>query len=759
MKTRYAGVALGIVLATMPGLSHAQKKSAVEVVVRAKARHKPVDTPPSLDLYVAPPNIRQIALSPSGRQVAFLTRRDEMNILVVYNFADKTPRFVKIRDGEISSMSWADEGHVLLIASRSGLRGTCTGGPHKHDDRSSVEQAQAATATVSQPASTQQTPGGDPTQQLLDQSAAMADMDAIQAPGCVYFGIHEENAITLVDIAKSSGEGLGNHMGDAVNMPLGLPRIVDADGKRWLEGPFMEMRASGVGNQPAQRAYLWRVDPATGQGKMIDDHGGDLDRETFYVDDWLVDRAGQLHARAVYDFLKEQFRIEVRNGSTWRPILMRTIVKRDRTFAPALVGLAADGRAIVILDSDTHGADARGAARHFHFYNLSTDGALSAPLDTGDASQNRPVFSPSTGLFAGFATLAEETTYTLTDPQLASLYARAKDAAPSQSVHVISVADDPRRMIIHVEGREDTGSYYLVDFTTGASTPIGEDYPNIPTDWIASQEQISYRAADGTEIQALLTLPPKPEARNLPLVVLPHDGPEGHDTIGFNWLVQALASRGYLVLQPNYRGSDGHGMDFLAAGFGEWNGKMLSDLSDGVRDLVSKGIADPRRVCYVGIGYGGYAALKAAAQPDVRCAVSIDGISDVAGYLAWKADNVVKPDTDEFAALIPDSHSPHGFGPNPESLEMLKNYAGTAADDRIAANSVRAPLLLIHASGDPVVPVGQSRKLRDQLQDAKAPVTYLELNDRSHSVDTQTARKAVLEAVTTFLAKQNPATN
>ncbi len=757
MKTRYAGVALGILLAAVPALSQAQSKSAVQVVVHATARHKPVDTPPSLDLYVAPPNIRLIALSPSGQRVAFLTRRDDMNILVVYSFADKTPTFVKIKDGEISNMTWADEGHVMLIASRSGLRGTCTGGPHKQDDRSSLEQ----TPTTVQPQSQMQpqTSGGDMAQQMLDQSAAMADLDASQPPGCVYFGIHEENAITLVDVLKSQGEGLGEHMGDAVNMPLGVPRIVEADGKRWLEGPFMEMRASNVGNQPAQRAYLWRVDPATGKGVLINDGGGDLDRESRYVDDWLVDRAGQLHARAVYTFTKEQFRIEVKDGTAWRPILTRHIEKRDRTFAPALVGLAADGRSIIILDSDTHGADARGAARHFHYYSLSPDGSLSAPLDVGDASQNRPIFSPSTGLFAGFAAPAEETTYTLSDPQLATLYANAKDAAPSQSVHVISVADDPRRMIIHVEGREDTGSYYLVDFKTGSSTPIGEDYPNVPTDWIASQEQISYKAADGTDIQALLTLPPKPEAKNLPLVVLPHDGPEGHDSIGFNWLVQALASRGYLVLQPNYRGSDGHGMDFLAAGFGQWNGKMLTDLSDGVRDLVGKGIADPNRVCYVGMGYGGYAAMKAASQSDVRCAVSIDGISDVAGYLAWKAANVVKPDTDEFAALIPDSHSPHGFGPNPESLEMLKNYAGTAADDSIAANTVRAPLLLIHASGDPVVPVGQSRKLRDQLQDTKAPVTYLELDDRSHDVATQPARKAVLETVTAFLAKQNPATN
>ena len=749
-KASYAGVALGLFLAVMPGLAHAQKKSAIEVVVHATARHKPVDTPPSLDLYAAPPNIRQIALSPSGERMAFLTRRDNMNIVVVYRFADKTPSYVKLRDGDISTMSWADEGHILLIASRAGLRGTCASTSHSNDQRTDADESvQNVEADA-----TKGNPAGDP-----DATAAQTDMDSNQPPGCVYFGIHEENAITLVDIAKATGTDLGAHVGDVEGMPLGVPQMVTVDGQRLLMGAFMEMRAESVGSQPAQRVYLWRVDPQTSRGKLVDDGGGDIDRENRYVDDWLFDKAGTLHARAVYNFVKEQFSIEMKDGAAWRPVLTRTIVKRDRNFAPALVGLAADGRSILILDSDTHGKDARGAARHFHYYALSPDGTLSAPLDSGDASQSQPIFSPSTGLFAGFSTSAEETTYNLSDPQLAALFTKAKDAAPSQSVHVVSLADDPHRMIIHVQGREDTGSYYLIDFAAGTSVSIGEDYPNLPTDWIASQEQISYRAADGTEIQALLTLPPKPEAKNLPLVVLPHDGPQGHDSIGFNWLVQALASRGYLVLQPNYRGSDGHGVDFMAAGFGEWNGKMLSDLADGVRDLTSKGIADPKRVCYVGIGYGGYAAMKAAAQSDTRCAVSIDGISDVAGYLAWKTDNAVQPNTDTFAALIPDPHVPHGFSPDPNSPQTLKAYVGAAAGDSISAAGVRAPLLLIHANGDPVVPVGQSRKLRDQLQDAKATVTYLELDDHSHGVGGEAPRRAVLEAVTAFLAKQNPATN
>jgi len=762
MRAKYAGVALGILLAAAPGLSLAQQgKSTTEVIIRAAARRKPADTPPALDLYAAPPRIRQIALSPGGGQVAFVTRADNMNLLLVYRFADRKESFVKLKDGEISTLSWADEGHVLLTASRSGLRGTCTGASHRQDSHQTADEAQSAAKAQAQQAAQMQPGGGMQAQAQgqLEQAAAAMDLDSNQPPGCVYFGVREENAVTLVDVAKASGETLGLHMGDAPNMPLGVPQIVTVDGKRLLMGGFMEMRAQGAGSQPAQRVYLWRVDPATGVGKLVDDGGGDLDRENRYVDDWLFDKAGNLKARSVYEFTREQYRIEIRDGNGWRPVLKRAIVAHDRTFAPALVGLAADGRQIVILDSDTHGKDARGAARHFHYYALSPDGALSAPLDPGDASQNQPIFSPATGRLAGFASPAEETAYAISDPQLARLYSLAKDAAPSQSVHVVSVADDPHRMLIHAEGREDTGSYYVVDFAAGTSITIGEDYPKVPTDWIASQEQISYRAGDGTEIQALITLPPKPEAKNLPLVVLPHDGPQAHDAIGFDWLAQALATRGYLVLQPNYRGSDGHGVDFMAAGFGEWNGKMLSDMADGVKNVVAQGLADGHRVCYVGFGYGGYAALKAAGQPDIRCAVSIGGISNVPAYMNWKDAVAAMPDTDEFAGLIPDPHAPRGFTPDPGSRRTLRGYIGAAANDTIAAASLHAPVLLIHAKDDAVVPPSQSRQLRDAGQAAGVPLTYVELESGGHEPSTEAARLSVLQAVTDFLARQNPAQN
>jgi len=762
MKTRYAGAALAVILAAMPGLCLAQKKSATEVIIHATARHKPVDIPPPpLEVYAALPRIRMIALSPSGSQAAFLKQADGMNMLIVYRFADKQPAVVKLRDGEVSSVSWIDEGHVMLVRSRPGLRGTCFSGSHANSDRTAAQmtvqnvEADNANAAPSDPSA------------AVNGDAAQLDMASNQPPGCVYFGVHEEDAVTLVDLAKSTGTDLTAHLGadsgGVAGMPLGVPQVVTIDGKRQLMGAVMEMRAAGVGEQPAQRVYLWRTDPVTGLGQLVDDGGGDLDRESLYVDDWLVDPSGALRARAVYAFRNETFSIEVRDGTKWRPVLTRHIEMTQRTFAPSLVGLAADGRSLVILDSDTHGNDAKGAARHFHYYTLSPDGTLegtfSGPLDQGDASQNKPIFDPTTGRLAGFSQSAEETTYAVTDPRLAHLYDLAKNAAESSAVKIVSVADDPHQMLIHVTGREDTGGYYLVDFSTGSSLTLGEDYPDVPTDWIASQEEYSYHAADGTEISALLTLPPKPEAHNLPLIVLPHDGPEGHDEAGFNWLAQVLASRGYLVLQPNYRGSDGHGVDFMTAGFGQWNGKMLTDISDGVQDLVHQGLADPNRICYVGTGYGGYAALKAASQPGTRCAVSINGISDVAGYVSWKQSNAPKPDTDDFSSLIPDPRAPRGFVPDPNSRQSLTSYVGAAANDSISAADLRAPVLLIDASGDSVVPAGQTHRLRDALNAANRPATYVELDDGGHDIGTAAARLALLQAVTDFLAKQNPAQN
>src|SRR5690606_34346161 len=121
-------------------------------------------------------------------------------------------------------------------------------------------------------------------------------------------------------------------------------------------------------------------------------------------------------------------------------------------------------------------------------------------------------------------------------------------------------------------------------------------YPGVPAAAMGVVKYVTYPAADGLSIPAHLTLPPGREAKGLPLVVLPHGGPQARDEPGFDYWAQLLASRGYAVLQPQFRGSTGFGVSHLEAGYGEWGRKMQSDLTDGVRWLTTDGVVDPARV-------------------------------------------------------------------------------------------------------------------------------------------------------------------
>ncbi len=750
-RIHLAIAATGLSLAAMLwGSGKAVAQAPTEIVVRGAVRPRPVDAPPPLDIFVKRPRIEQVALSRDGAQIAFVTWLENYHVLVVYRLADQTKRVIKLEPGDISAISWADDNHVLISATVTGLRGTCGEGP------SQKNQTSKAVASVRNTLSDSLKPGS------ADAMAMMNAMDSITTPGCAYYGVRAQTSVTSVNITERAGIGLGTRMSEYNNLALGTPEPVTTDGKTELVGPYLEMRGLSMSGQPTKRVYLWRSDPETGQGRLINDGGGDLDRENRYVDDWLLDKQGNIVARSVYSFRNEQFSIERKVDGKWKPVLTRKIVTREGTFAPFMAGLGRDGQSIVIFDVEA-GSAAQGADRRFHYYELAADGGLSAPLEPGDAKRDRPIFHPETGRLAGFAETGEAPEYTLTDPTLSRLYQRAQDAAPGQAVKIVSTALDPRRMIIFAQGGEEPGAYYFIDFTTGQTQEIGDIHPEVPSEWVASQKVVSYKAGDGQEIGALLTLPPKPEAKRLPLIILPHDGPQTHDQRGFDWLAQVLASRGYLVLQPNYRGSDGYGPAFMAAGKDQWGRGMQSDLADGVRYLAGEGLADPARVCIIGIGYGGYAALEGATTPDTyRCAASLGGISDIGDYVGWVKSKRPLPDPDQIASLTADPEWPRAFSPDPGSVSIATGYLGNSAgwpalSPRNQVANIRTPVLLVHQADDHAVPIRQSQAMRDALQTAGKAVTYVELPGSDHDLATEDTRLAAAEAVTAFLKIYNPA--
>ena len=194
-------------------------------------------------------------------------------------------------------------------------------------------------------------------------------------------------------------------------------------------------------------------------------------------------------------------------------------------------------------------------------------------------------------------------------------------------------------MILRVEGKATGAAYFTLDVPTKHATWLVNEYAGIDPDDLGDKQSLHYKAADGTDIPAYLTLPPgAAAAKGLPLIVLVHGGPSARDEPGFDWWAQALASRGYAVLQPQFRGSAGFGGHFLAAGYGEWGKKMQTDVSDGVAYLAQAHTIDPARVAIVGGSYGGYAALAGVTLQHgiYRAAVSLAGPADLRRMLDYE---------------------------------------------------------------------------------------------------------------------------
>ncbi|NOT41439.1 MAG: S9 family peptidase [Alphaproteobacteria bacterium] len=311
-------------------------------------------------------------------------------------------------------------------------------------------------------------------------------------------------------------------------------------------------------------------------------------------------------------------------------------------------------------------------------------------------------------------------------------------------VSIVSISDDRNKMVIYAEGPKwPGGAYLLFDLTGNQLTMVSARYPTIDLASTGEQKYITYAARDGMQIDAYLTVP-RTGGKNLPAIILPHGGPQARDDGGFDWLSQFFASRGYVVLQPQYRGSDGFGLKFALAGRKQWGLKMQDDLSDGVKYLTSSGIADPAKVCIMGWSYGGYAAMAGATlTPELyKCAIAGAGVSDLEDMLIWSGK--------------------YGGG----SLRYWRLHIGDPNADKSAivraspakhAAKVTGPMLLIHGELDNVVPIRQSQIMADALKAAGKPYEFVRLADENHNITFASTRIKTLQAMDAFLAKYNPA--
>jgi dienelactone hydrolase len=311
---------------------------------------------------------------------------------------------------------------------------------------------------------------------------------------------------------------------------------------------------------------------------------------------------------------------------------------------------------------------------------------------------------------------------------------------PGESLRFVSDSRDGQRVIFWVGSDRDPGAYYLFDRATGNAKMLFANLPDIDAEQMAERRPITYKARDGWSIEAILTLPPNPAHKKLPLIVMPHGGPIGiHDQWFFDTEAQFLASRGYMVLQPNYRGSSSRGKNFQDAGMREYGGKMIDDMVDGLKWTLANQDADPARVCSYGSSYGGYAAmmLPIRAPGMFKCAV---------GY-AGRYDLVVK-ETEE------------GVLGEKAVQAWIRKYVGTDPEalrresPAYNAEKVKVPVLLIHGGQDKTCPVSQYELMRDNLVKAGNTPEILFEPKEGHGFFNDANRVKELERLEAFLAKQ-----
>lgn len=303
-----------------------------------------------------------------------------------------------------------------------------------------------------------------------------------------------------------------------------------------------------------------------------------------------------------------------------------------------------------------------------------------------------------------------------------ALHTELDQAIPDKLNKIVDLSDDENIYILYSQADNSPGQYFYGDRKNKKLSLLFSKYPELDKVELPSHKTISYKARDGIEIEALVTLPLHGE-KPYPTIIHPHGGPGARDTKGFDPWVAYLANQGYAVIRPNFRGSTGFGYEFAQAQMGRWGLEMQDDITDALTHFVETGIANPKKVCIFGASYGGYAAKMATVKtPDLfSCAVSFAGVSDLnllaktqRRYLGGKrvAAKQLGDERDDLNARSPISN----------------------------IKKIRTPLLLMHGADDIIVDVKQSREFAEELEDENKNFKYVEFEYGDHYLSIQQNR-------------------
>ncbi|TKB47476.1 alpha/beta hydrolase family protein [Thalassotalea mangrovi] len=455
-------------------------------------------------------------------------------------------------------------------------------------------------------------------------------------------------------------------------------------------------------------------------------------RGTKDIYDYFVNEKGELIARERFDNQRNLHLLESKQNDGWKTIY------REQTEIPTIgfTGLTPDQQHIMMNKHD------EASERRAYFKISLDDGAVSEPLFSNESKDVERVLTDINRIAYGVQYSGFQPSYEFFDEHLNRRFRGIAKVLPNTSVYISDHTPDWSTIILQTSGENNSGQY--LRYQRGKLGLLATERPKISSDLVNPIREFEFKARDGLTIPTLLTYPRGMEPQKLAAIMLPHGGPESYDRIGFDWMAQYFASQGYLVIQPQFRGSTGFGLQHRLKGRGEWGGKMNEDLSDAITELSKQKILDPDRVCIVGASYGGYAAIAAVTfTPDVyKCAVAINGVFDLERMLNKEKR---KYGDEHWISAYWDRVITNG------KLEddFLYNKSPINFVDKVTA-----PILLLHGEHDTVVPRNQSESLYDTLDDAGKRVSFFELEEGDHYLTKLKNRTIALEKIDQFI-KQN----
>jgi dipeptidyl aminopeptidase/acylaminoacyl peptidase len=640
---------------------------------------KPRPMPLTIEDVISDPDLRDVAVSPSGKFLAAALWRQDSDMIVLMDLESKATKVLTNIGHDVAGEKLNVRIETLLWKSEDRLLFRTSIWPDEHDYEQRFHE-----------------------QTWLKMGERM-------------FAIGRDGG-KLVRLLGDNAEG-------ALDGALNFGRVAS-----YLPNDPAHILLTVNGNAGLS---LFKVDVNDGVGVLVE-------KPRQRIEGWWLDLDGNASLRLEY--LNGTIRIlRHESGDEWTKVLSYRPNEIEEHPDYEMLGPSDQpGRFYVLARPE--GKDRRG----IYLYDVAKE-------SFGDVLYENPVYDLESGRVSrdgkrvvSYCYVVHVFTCQFVDPKIEShMRGVRKFFGDAVNVHLVDSSADDRTIVFLVTGPGQAPTYFYYRVDQARIEPIGLRRDALNGRPLPTGTVVKWKARDGVELSGYLIRPPGAEkAVKMPLVVMPHGGPEARDHLDFDPWTESLAAQGYAVFQPNFRGSDGFGQAFKESGWHEWGGKMQDDITDGLDSLIAGGAVDPARVCIVGASYGGYAALAGAVKtPEkYRCAISVSGISDLDALVKWERGKGWTDDSEGYQHILKMIGDPKTDGARLE-----------AASPALLASAVRVPVLLIHGEEDSVTPASQSERMKKALDKAGRKAEFIRLPQVGHRGWRKKTERQVLTSIHTFL--------